>query len=166
MVLQGDIDTGDIGFSIKRDGHLHELWKGVVQLEVAYRYQNQNLGFMQSLFSDLTLQGGIALDKSTLLLDLGWEQTWISAFQYSDFVTKTFEDRYDGEGSAPKGTLLFLSALRFRTGIAGEIGFSDHLVLTSKVGILWTPNPFLTGFDGMMFGLFPFYGSVAFSYRL
>gem|GEM_PF-3794278 len=164
-IARGDFDTGEVGCSAVAEVHPVEPRFFSGRVETGYRYQSQCLGVIQALFSTATVHAGVAGSYGTLALETGWEETWLVSIRYSDFVRETFSGRYDGEEPAPSGTRVLFPAGQMKIGVASAIhrrGSSDNAVseILLSGGYLWTPNPFVAGFDGMMFGFFPFYAEV------
>lgn len=160
MMIQGDFDTGEAGISL---GGLRDMvgpWFVDTQASVGYRYQTQSLGKARSLFGEVSGRIGVKGDGASVAAELGWEQTVLSTLRYSDFVKQTFTGRYDDETSPPEGTRRLSPARRLKAGVASTILLANRTAIDVAAGMLWTPNPFVSGFEGMMFGFFPFYADV------
>jgi len=160
MLVQGDTDTGEAGFSAGIQRSLGPGWFWEGGLDAGYRWQNQNTGTVSSLFTGLTARAGRTFGPAEVALEAAWEQTWIAGIRYSDFVRDTFTDLYEDSSPPPEGTLLVLPSCRFRTGVSALWTLGEDLRVSLRGGALWTPNPFVSGFQGMMFGFFPFYADL------
>jgi hypothetical protein len=161
MLFQGAFDSGEIGASAHWE---HDLGKGFfaeASFEAGYRYQNQNLGFAQSLFSRQGLRAGYRAAPVAFGGDLGWDQTWLTNVRYSAFVRSAWDDRYEGCSKAPESVTLWSPATKFRIGGFASAKVANRVDLSLAGGWLATPGSYVGGFDGMMFGHFPFYADLS-----
>jgi hypothetical protein len=165
MLAQGDFDTGELGFSLSS-----LLPIGAVSLEglleAGYRFQNQNLGFVQTAFINTLVKAGPDLGVFRPSLEIGWEQAIVTGIAYSEFVRETFDDIYEDAPAVPAGAIRIFPSGRLKTGLSCAVAISDQINLTVSGGMLYTPNPFVMGFDGMAFGFFPFYADLRLHTRL
>lgn len=166
MVAQGKVDSGEIGGLFRMDRDLGRDAAFEAAIEAGYRYQNQNLGFVQSFFSRQDfrpLRKLSASDRGARVgADLGWDQTWVTHIRYSDYVRATWLERYPDGSSPPVAATQFLPSTKFRLGGCGSAFLVDNVGLSFAGGWLVTPRSLVGGFDGMMFGLFPFYSDLSF----
>lgn len=160
MMVQGDFDTGELGLTAGLRRDIGGPWFADGSVAAGYRYQSQSLGRARSLFCSATGRIGGARERASAAVELGWEQTFLTSLRYSEFVKQTFEDRYDGGAEAPAGTRRVFPAGRCKAGVASTFRVAARNRVDLAGGILWTPNPFVSGFGGMMFGLFPFYADL------
>jgi len=165
MLAQGDVDTGELGLSIAATMPLGNLYvEGLA--EAGYRYQNQNLGFAQTAFASGLVRTSVRFGIMKLGVELGLEQALVSGIVYSDFVRETFRGMYEGSPPAPDGSLAYFPSFRLKAGLAYSLGFANGLALHFGGGLLYTPTPFVAGFEGMAFGFFPFYADMGFCLTL
>jgi hypothetical protein len=157
MIAQGDFNTGEVGASARWDKNLGAGFFAEAALEAGYRFQNQNLGFTQSAFSRQDLRAGYRAGPFGFGADLGWDQTWVTNIRHSDYVRATWSDRYENCAAAPESTTLVCPATVLRLGGFASATVADRIDLSLSGGWAFTPGAPFGGFDGMMFGHFPFY---------
>lgn len=165
MLAQGDFDTGELGFSFTTDLPFEKFSLDCL-IETGYRFQNQNLGFIQTVFINTLARATVQFGVVSPGLELGWEQAIVTHLVYSDFVKSTFEGIYDGAPAPPAGSVLWFPSGRLKTGVSCGIAIGDRFDFAIAGGLLYTPNPFISGFEGMAFGFFPFYADVRFGVDL
>jgi hypothetical protein len=77
---------------------------------------------------------------------------------YSDFAASAFS-------KADYSCTVFFPASRYRLGmVLGNVSLQG-LGFSVSGGWLFAPSPFVKGFEGMMFGRFPFYACLALEYK-
>jgi hypothetical protein len=160
MVAQGAFDMGEIGATAKWERDLGEGFFAVASIEAGYRYHGQNLGLAQSLFSRQGLRAGYRVGIASFGADLGWDQVWLANIRPSDAVLDTWKDRYEGCASGPDFVTIACPSTKFRLGGFASAALGD-VGLSLAGGLLATPGSPVSGFDGMMFGHFPFYADLS-----
>lgn len=162
MMAGGDFDTGELALIGVYKRAIDPRMFVECLFEPGWRYQTQTLGTMNSLWGRTGLKIGYDAGKIRFGIEGDAEISLLTGMVYSDFVKDTFSGRYTdgGEENIPEGLLLTFSGLRFKAGgwIDGTIG--DHINLYCHGGAMFAPNPYVKGFEGMMFGYFPFYANL------
>lgn len=167
MQVQKDFDTGELGAWIRagrqpQEGHPMG-WEAEAQ--AGWRFQTQSLGAFQSLFSRTRLLAGALVGPVLLGADLGWDQTWVTSGTWGERVSDTCRDLYSGMASPGSGGVWGPSASQLRTGLGTLWTISPSWGFNFRSGAVWTPGSLVSGFDGMMFGAFPFYMDLGIRWR-
>jgi hypothetical protein len=160
MLAQGEADLGELGLTSHWERELGAGFFASAAMEAGYRYHGQNLGFTQSAFSRLGVRAGYRAGSLDFGADLGWDQSWVTAIRLSDSAKRAWDDRYAGCAAAPESAVIGLSETKFRLGgfAAANLG---PVGVSLAGGAVATPGSPINGFDGMMFGFFPFYADLA-----
>lgn len=161
ILLRGDFDTGEAALTGEwvPDSRFDLRASG----EVGLRFQNQNLGRFTTIFTTETFRAGLKGDRWNSGLSVTRRDSWLSRIEMSDWALSCFDDRY-GDASRPSktATILFPGG-ETRIGAYGEWGLPGKSRLSVAGGARIADTSLVSGFDGMMFGVFPFFADIEWS---
>lgn len=122
-----------------------------------------NLGPAGTLGVRLTAFPGFRLGPVFIALELGWEQPLFTALTPSRLITEAYGQRPAGAVGPPGTTAWAFPFTRFHTGVHLSVALTARVALFVGGAFIWTPSSAGVGpFDPMMFGFWPFTGSLGF----
>ncbi len=121
--------------------------------------QNQVLGKFFSFGGSFIAAPGLYLPGGHIAVEAGINHVFFTRIRHSAVVEETFAERYEGrpDPSSPADGTYGNTATRFRLGLSSSLSLGTVFALRFNGGIMLTPSIGVGLFEGMPFGLFPFY---------
>lgn len=121
--------------------------------------QNQVLGSFFSFGGTFTAAPGLYLPGGHIALEAGMDHVFVTRILHSSVVKETFSRRYEGQTdpASPVDGTYGNTATNFRLGLSSSLAIGRVVTLRLKGGLMLTPSVGVGLFEGMPFGLFPFY---------
>lgn len=124
--------------------------------------QRQVLGSFFSFGGSFTAAPGLYLQGGHIAVETGIEHVFVTRIVHSSVVKKTFSGRHEDrpDVSSPLDGIYGSTATRFRLGLSSSLALGRVFSLQLNGGLLLTPSIGIGLFEGMPFGLLPFYSEL------
>lgn len=121
--------------------------------------QNQVLGSFFSIGGTFIAAPGLYLPGGHIAVEAGIDHVFATRILNSSVVKEAFSGRYEGQTgpASPVDGTYGNTATNFRLGLSSSLSIGRVATLRLKGGLLLTPSIRVGLFEGMPFGLFPFY---------
>lgn len=163
-LLRGEADTGEAAltgeWAADADFDLR------LSCEAGVRFQGQSLGRVTSFFTEESVKAGFPGERWSAGLMVARRDAWITRTVFSEWASSTFDDRYPGCSAAPKSVTVLFAGGATKFGAYGELAIPGNARVSLAAGARIPDTPFVSGFDGMMFGVFPFFADISWSMGL